>query len=74
MNLVNNFSKIRWCFNNNNKDLERMTKTGSYIRLCCIIIKTPSYRLKINKRTSIFAIAVLKCVFSHVCICFLALR
>ena len=41
-----------------------MAKIEPYIRLYyIIIIKTPSYLLKINKRTNIFAMTILKCAF-----------
>ena len=50
MNPVINLKKVRWCFNNNNKAL-CMDKLSHTFKVF-IIIKTPSYLLKINKRTN----------------------
>ena len=53
MNLVINIQKIKRCFNNNNKRLECVALFGHTSGFyCIIIIKTPFYLLKINKRTN----------------------
>ena len=50
MNLVINFEKLRWCFNNNAIKALCMAKWCHTFKVFIIIIKTPSYLLKINKR------------------------
>ena len=52
MNLVINFEKIRWYFNNNIIKALFMAKWGHTLKALIVIIKTPSYLLKINKRTN----------------------
>ena len=50
MNLVINFQKKRWCFNNNKKAL--LWRKWGHTLKAFIIIKTPSCLLKISKRTN----------------------
>ena len=53
VNLVINFQKIKWCFNNNIIKALCMAKRGHTFKAFIIImIKAPFYLLKINKRTN----------------------
>ena len=52
VNLVINFLKIKWCFNNNAIKALYMAKCGHTLKTFIIIIKTPFYLLKINKKTN----------------------
>ena len=47
MNLVINFERIKWCFNN---IIKVLCMAKSHTLKSFIIIKTPFYPLKINKK------------------------
>ena len=52
MNLVINFQKIKWCFNNNIIKALCVAKWGHTFKAFIIIIKTSFYLLTISKRTN----------------------